>query len=83
MVDSGVGAVVEVRGEGGVAAASDFPPQRRVCRLQRVAVQLGAGVVEAGDAAPDVTRLRGVPFGLDRQVADDTDAFAGAWCVRG
>src|SRR5580692_9550874 len=80
---SGAGAVVEVGGEGGVAASSHLPAQRRVGGEQRVAVQFGAGVVEAGDAAPDVAWLRGVSFGLDHQVADDADAFAGPGVLEG
>src|SRR4029077_17366067 len=76
VIGSGVGAVVEVGGEGGVAPSPDFPVQRRVGRLQGVAVQLGAGVIEARDAALDVARLGRVALGLDVQISDDVDTLA-------
>src|SRR5205823_14956273 len=68
---------------GGVAPSPALPAQRRVGRLQRVAVQLGAGMVEAGDAALDVARLGGVALGLHVQVADDVDALAGRDVLEG
>src|SRR5689334_9859297 len=74
---SGVGLVVERGGEGGVAASTNLPAQRRVGGEQCVAVELAAGVVEAVDAALDVTGLGGRAFRIDVQVTDDADAFAG------
>src|SRR5262245_19557910 len=80
---SGAGAVVEVGGEGGVAPSPDLPAQRRIGGSQRVAVQLGAGMVKARNAAPDITWLGGLAFGLDPQVADDIDALARRGVLQG
>src|SRR5260370_20465250 len=79
---SQAGTIVEVNGEGGMAPSSHLPAQHRVGRSQRIAVKLGAGVVEARDAAPDVTWPGGVAFGLDRQIADDVDALAGGGVLK-
>lgn len=46
-------------------------------------MQLGARVVEAGDAALDVAKLGGVALGLDPQVADDVDTLAGGDVLQG
>src|SRR6266581_226807 len=53
---SGAGTVIEIGGECGVAPPCYLPAQRRVGRPERVAVEVGAGMVEARDATPDVAR---------------------------
>jgi hypothetical protein len=80
---SGAGTVIEIGGECGVAPPCYLPAQRRVGCLERVAVEFGAGVVEARDAAPDVARLGGVAFCFDREVADNVDALAGGGMLEG
>src|SRR6266704_4811895 len=80
---SGTGTVIEIGGECGVAPPCYLPAQRRVGRPERVAVEFGAGMVEARDATPDVARLRGVTFCRDRQVADNVDALAGGSVLEG
>jgi hypothetical protein len=59
-----------------VSPSTHLPAQRRVDRLQPVAVQFGAGMIEAGNAALHVTRVRGLSLGLDRQVTQHVDALA-------
>ena len=51
--------------------------------MHYVAVELGAGMVKARDAAPDIAWRRGVAFGLDPKVADDVDALAGRDVLQG
>jgi hypothetical protein len=66
-----------------VTPSSYLPAQCWVGRLQLAAVQLGAGVVEAGDSAPDITQLGGVSFGLNGEIAGDADAFPGLDVLKG
>src|SRR5579859_229647 len=77
------GPVVEIGGEGGVPPSPHLPAQRGVSGSQRVAVQFGARVVEAGDPAPDVARVGGVGLSLDPEVADDVDTLAGGDVLQG
>ena len=46
-------------------------------------MQLGAGVIEARDAALDVARLGRVALGLYVQISDDVDALAGRDVLEG
>jgi len=46
-------------------------------------VKLGAGMVKARDAAPDIAWLGGVALGLDSQVADDVNALTGCGVLEG
>src|SRR3954447_740502 len=80
---SPIRAVVELGGECGAAASQNFPRQGGVRRSPHVGVQLGAGMVEARDPAPDVSLGGRGTLGLDGEIADHVDAFAGRRMLEG
>src|SRR4249919_3190466 len=75
-------AVVEISRERG-AAAHYRPAQCGVVGSGDVGVQLGAWVVEAGNAAGNLSGLASELLGFDGDVAGDMDALAGCRVLHG